>query len=695
MSEHPFLADDYHIRWSTLKPEHVKPDIEHALALANERLEVIRNLSEDELSYETTFGALEVASEELERGWGRLSHLDSVCDNAEQRAALNEMLPQVSAFYSSIPLDEKIWKSLKAYAESYAVKELSPVKQRLVEETCADFIAAGADLSDDKKKRVSEIDAELSKLTKKFSENVLDSTNAWELIVDDEARLKGLPEMAKEGARLDALSNGHGSEDDPKWRFTLQYPSMGPVMQHAEDETLRKQVWEANCTVGFGGDFDNTQYVWQILELRQEKAAILGKDNFCDLILERRMAKNGQAALKFIEDLHDRIFEAFKIDLAELAEYKAVKTGDEPAPLQPWEGGYWAEKRRKEQYAFDDEALRPYFSVTNVMKGMFDITSKLFGIHIEEREAVFGEDKEGAVQVWHPECCYYDVFDSDTQEHLGSFYADWHPRSSKRGGAWMNSLKTGGPCEKGGPRKPHIGLMVGNMTKPVGDTPALLTHNEVETIFHEFGHLLHHLLGDVEVKSLSGTSVPWDFVELPSQIMENFCWDRESLDLFARHYETGEVIPDDLFEKMIAARNYMSASNFMRQLCFGKLDMELHLNLAKYKGRDLDVVDEEILKEYRADLATKSPSMARRFSHLFSGPVAYASGYYSYKWSEVLDADAFTRFQKEGILNSSTGRAFRKEVLARGNSRPVDESYRAFMGRDPELEPLLERAGLA
>ena len=683
MSEHPFLADDYHIRWSTLKPEHVKPDIEHALALANERLEVIRNLSEDELSYETTFGALEVASEELERGWGRLSHLDSVCDNAEQRAALNEMLPQVSAFYSSIPLDEKIWKSLKAYAESYAVKELSPVKQRLVEETCADFIAAGADLSDDKKKRVSEIDAELSKLTKKFSENVLDSTNAWELIVDDEARLKGLPEMAKEGARLDALSNGHGSEDDPKWRFTLQYPSMGPVMQHAEDETLRKQVWEANCTVGFGGDFDNTQYVWQILELRQEKAAILGKDNFCDLILERRMAKNGKAALKFIEDLHDRIFEAFKIDLAELAEYKAVKTGDEPAPLQPWEGGYWAEKRRKEQYAFDDEALRPYFSVTNVMKGMFDITSKLFGIHIEEREAVFGEDKEGAVQVWHPECCYYDVFDSDTQEHLGSFYADWHPRSSKRGGAWMNSLKTGGPCEKGGPRKPHIGLMVGNMTKPVGDTPALLTHNEVETIFHEFGHLLHHLLGDVEVKSLSGTSVPWDFVELPSQIMENFCWDRESLDLFARHYETGEVIPDDLFEKMIAARNYMSASNFMRQLCFGKLDMELHLNLAKYKGRDLDVVDEEILKEYRADLATKSPSMARRFSHLFSGPVAYASGYYSYKWSEVLDADAFTRFQKEGILNSSTGRAFRKEVLARGNSRPVDESLPRIHGQRP------------
>lgn len=695
MSDHPFLADEFHIRWSTLTPDRVKPDIEHALGLAGQRLDAIRNLSAEEISFDTTFGALETASEELERGWGRLSHLDSVCDSKEQRAALNEMLPQVSAFYSSIPLDAAIWKSLKTFAESGAVKELSPVKQRLVEETCADFISAGADLADDKKKRVSEIDAELSKLTKKFSENVLDSTNAWSLVVDDEARLKGLPEMAKEGARLDALNEGHGSEEDPRWRFTLQYPSMGPVLQHADDDSLRKQVWEANCTVGFGGEYDNTELVWKILELRQEKAEILGKENFCDLILERRMAKNGKSALKFIEDLHAKIYEAFKIDIAELIEYKSEKTDTDPQPLQPWESGYWAEKRRKEQYAFDDEVLRPYFSVEKVMSGMFDITSKIFGIRIEERETVCGEDKEGAVQVWHPECCYYDVFDTETAEHLGSFYADWHPRSTKRGGAWMNSLKTGGPGENGGTRTPHIGLMVGNMTKPVGDKPALLTHNEVETIFHEFGHLLHHLLGDVEVKSLSGTNVPWDFVELPSQIMENFCWDRESLNLFARHYETGEVIPDELFDKMIAARNYMSASNFMRQLCFGKLDMELHLNLAKYKGRDLDQVDEEILKEYRADLATKSPSMARRFSHLFSGPVAYASGYYSYKWAEVLDADAFTRFQKEGILNSSTGRAFRQEILSKGNSRPVDESYRAFMGRDPELEPLLERAGLA
>jgi len=446
--------------------------------------------------------------------------------------------------------------------------------------------------------------------------------------------------------------------------------------------------------VGYGGEYDNTELVWEILELRKEKAKLLGKDSFCDLILERRMAKNGRSALDFVEGLHGRIKEQFEVDTAELIEFKAKVLGDDSEPMEPWEIGYWAEKRRKEQYDFDDEALRPYFPVPNVMKGMFDICSKLFGIRIEERETVFGEDREGAVQVWHPECMYYDIFDSESGEHFGSFYADWHPRSSKRGGAWMNSLKTGGPVICSGDREAHIGLMVGNMTKPVGDKVALLNHREVETVFHEFGHLLHHLLGNVEVRSLSGTNVPWDFVELPSQIMENYCWNRESLNMFARHFETGEVIPDELYEKLLSARNYMSATAFMRQLQFGKLDLELHLNYDRYKGGDLEVLDEEILKGYKADLATKSPSFARRLSHLFSGPVAYASGYYSYKWSEVLDADAFTRFQNEGILNEETGRSFRDEILSKGNSRPVDESYRKFMGRDPELNPLLERSGL-
>ncbi len=684
-TNHPFLAEDYHIRWSTLTPDHVEADIDKALEIAEANLEKIRLLDLAKISYETTFGALEVVSEDLDRAWGRLNHLDSVCNNDEQREALNAALPRVTAFYASIPLDDAIWENLKVFADSAAAKDLDATRERFVDETCASFIQSGADLPADQKARVAELESRLSEITQKFSENVLDSTNAWELVIEDESRLAGLPESAKAAAAADA--EGKGLKD--KWRFTLQYPSMGPVLQYADDDDLRRQIWEANCTIGRDDDFDNTALIWEILELRQEKAELLGYDNFADLTLERRMARNGEAALKFTEDLHDRIADAFLKDTEELQLWKAEQSGTEPGPMQPWEVGYWAEKRRKAEYDFDEEELRPYFPLPSVMEGMFGIVSKLYNIRIEERET--GED----IEVWHPECCFYDLFDNASDELLGSFYADWHPRESKRGGAWMNYFETGLPPMNGEPREPHLGLMVGNMTKPIGDKPALMDHREVETIFHEFGHLLHHLLADVTVKSLSGTNVAWDFVELPSQIMENFCWDRESLDLFARHYETGDPIPESLYQKMLAARNYMSASGFMRQLGLGKLDLNLHVKLNDYRGRDLDEVDREILADYKAPLATDGPSMARRFSHLFSSSTGYAAGYYSYKWAEVLDADAFTRFRKEGILNPETGQAFREAILSKGNSAPADELYEDFMGRAPDQAALLERSGLA
>jgi oligopeptidase A len=674
---HPFLASDFKIKWSSLTPVHIKADVTAAIETGKANIETIKTAVPEEATFENTFGALESATEDLDRAWGRVNHLDSVANSDELREALNEMLPVVSEFSSSISLDDDLWKVLKSFASSEAIASLSEIQQRFVQETCDDFKAAGADLDPEAKKRMFEINSELASETQKFGENVLDSTNAWELFVENEEDLAGLPESAKATAAEDAAAKGK----EGQWRFTQQFPSMYPVMQYAENDELRRKIWEGGCTIGHVGEYDNSQHIWNILKLRREKAALLGFKNFADQVLERRMARSGKGALDFTEDLHEKIKDQFETEVVQLQKYKATKTGSESAPLEPWEVAYWSEKQRKELYDFDDEALRPYFPVDQVMEGLFSLTSKLFGIKISSAEA----------EAWHPEVTFYDIHDASSGDHLGSFYADWHPRESKRGGAWMNFLETGLPD----PRTPHLGLICGNMTKPTGDKPALLTHNEVETVFHEFGHLLHHLLSDVGIKSLAGVNVPWDFVELPSQIMENFCWDRESLDFFAKHYETGETIPDELFDKMIAARNYQSASTFMRQLAFGKLDLELHLRSEELEGRDLDEIDRELLQDYKAKLATESPSMSRRFSHLFSSPVGYAAGYYSYKWAEVLDADAFTRFSKEGVLNPETGMSFRKEILAKGNSRPVDESYRAFMGRDPDQTALLERSGLS
>lgn len=687
---HPFLAPDFHVRWSTLVPEAVEPDIRHALETAKANIETICAQDPTAANFKSTFLAFENASEALNDGWGRLTHLDSVSDNPAQREALGKMLPEVTDFYSSLALNDRLWNVIKAVGESEEIATLSPVEQRFVTETLEDFRQAGADLAPDKKKRVAEIEAELSKLTKEYSEHVLDSTNAWDLVITEESKLAGLPESAMAGAAANARAKGL---EAPAWRFTLQSPSMFPIMQHLHDEEIRKQVWKASTEVGSGEKYDNTNLVWRILELRQEKAEILGHQHFADLTILRRMAKSGSAAIEFIEKLHDRIHPTFLAEYKQLAQYKAAKSQQPIGELEPWEVSYWAEKQRQENYDFDEEEVRPYFPVDGVMAGMFEIASRIFGITIGEKETVFleagAENSTGAVETWHPECKFYEIHDSKSGKHLGSFYADWHPRESKRGGAWMNGLHTGAQGE------PHLGLIIGNMSPPVDGKQALLTHREVETIFHEFGHLLHGLLSDVPVKSLSGTNVPWDFVELPSQIMENYCWDRESLDLFARHFETGDVIPEELFSKMLAAKNYLSASGFMRQLAFARLDLELHTNLSQHVGKDLDDVDREVLADYLAPLKTPTPSMMRRFNHLFSSPTGYAAGYYSYKWAEVLDADAFTRFQAEGILNPETGAAFREHILSKGNSVPPDELYRRFMGRDPEQEPLLVRAGLA
>ncbi len=702
MSEiaHPFLQDDFHIHWSSLVPEVIESDIKAALEEADGRIEALcGDVDSAELTFENTLLALEEATEGLSRAWGLVGHLDSVRNSDELREAHNAMLSEVTQFFSRIPLNNRLWLRVKRYAESSEVASLTAIQKRLLDETVRDFVQSGADLPPEEKEKLESVQAELATVTQKFSENVLDSTNAWELVLEDKSRLAGLPETAVGVLQSEAAAKDLGTADKPVYRITLKAPVYFPVLEYADDANLRKEVWQGSITVGNGGEFDNTELIAEILRLRQDKAAILGKANFADQVLEDRMAGNGATALGFVEDLAKKTQAFFVREVDELKAFRQEQDSDWNGEFEPWDVAYWAEKLRKTEYDFDEEEVRPYFAIDSVIEGMFRLTERIFGFRITERDSAFTAPGEtpgsAAVEVWHPEVKFYDLHDAETGDHLGSFYADWHPREEKRGGAWMNYLKTGSPPRGETPRRPHLGLICGNLTPSSADKPALLTHREVETVFHEFGHLLHHLLGEVSIKSLNGIHVVWDFVELPSQIMENFCWSRVSLDFFAKHYQTGEPIPDVLLEKMLGARNFQSAMGQMRQLALGKMDLELHVNHQDLSETDdLDGLVRGILEGYLMPMATNPPAMARRFTHLFASATGYAAGYYSYKWAEVLDADAFTRFADAGVLSEEVGREFRAKILSQGGSREAGELFRDFMGRDPDQKPLLERCGL-
>jgi oligopeptidase A len=686
MPENPFLDPSFHIRWTALRPELVEPSIDTALARAEGALRAIES-AEGPPTFENTFVALDEATDALNRAWSRVTHLQSVADSPQLREAHNKVLPRVSAFSASIPLRPALWARLKAFAALPEAGRLGPVRARFIGETVSEFREAGADLPAEGRARLEALQSELAQLTQRYSDNVLDATNAFQLVVEDEGRLAGLPAHAKARARADAAAKGLGSEERPVWRFTLHMPSAEPLMTYAADDALRHEMWSASSLVGSVAPHDNAPLISRILALRAEKAKLLGREHFADLVLARRMAKTGARALEFIEDFRTRCATAFARECRELEESKARDTGQPAARLAPWEIGYRAERLRRAHYDFDEEELRPYFPMDRVVAGLFKLAGRIFGIRVAERA-------RGDVETWHPDVLYYDVFDS-RERHIGSFYADWHPRESKRAGAWMNYLITGGP-QADGSRRPHLGLICGNMTPPGPGRPALLTHREAETIFHEFGHLIHHLLGEVEIKSLNGTNVAWDFVELPSQIMENWCWEREGLDMFARHFETGAPIPEPLFRKMTAARNFRSACVTMRQVAFAKMDLLLHMRAEEFSvAADLEARVHALIDDCLVPTDPTAPTVVRRFTHIFSDPVGYAAGYYSYKWAEVLDADAFTRFRREGIFNERVGREFVDRILSKGNSADPAQLFRDFMGRDPDLGALLARSGLA
>jgi oligopeptidase A len=454
-------------------------------------------------------------------------------------------------------------------------------------------------------------------------------------------------------------------------------------MTYLDDSSIRRQLYSAYCVRATSGEHDNRQITARILELRREKARLLGFANFADLVLEDRMAHTGARALGFLDDLKGKTERRFREENRELLEFRRSIESAAAPELKPWDVGYYSEKQRAALYDFDEEALRPYFPLERVVEGLWTLVNRLYGIRVTQ---------EPNVPVWDEHVKVYNIHDEDGA-FLGSFYADWYPRENKRGGAWMDGLLTGGPSADG--FKPHLGLICGNLTPPVGGKPALLTHREVETIFHEFGHLLHHLLSRVEIRSMAGTNVAWDFVELPSQIMENWCWEREALDLFARHWQSGEPVPEDLFQKMKRARTFRAANMQMRQLGFGFIDLLLHIRYSPEQDGDPVEYSRRILQEFSPAPLPPDHAMIAAFTHLFASPVGYGAGYYSYKWAEVLDADAFTRFRDNGIFSREIGNDFRSHILSKGDSEDPAELYKSFMGRDPDPGALLQRSGLA
>ncbi|HEX4136735.1 MAG TPA: M3 family metallopeptidase [Bryobacteraceae bacterium] len=676
MPENPLLSITFHIPFDRVRAEHVEPGIRELIARSQSNIDRIVQDSAPR-SFANTMRALENSTENLDYALAIVRHLESVATTPELRAAWNAVEPEASAFYSRIPLNEGLWKQLQSYSATSDARALKGTKQRLLTKTLDSFRRHGAELDPAGKKRMAEIDVELAKATTKFSENVLDSTNAFELIVTDESKLSGLPPGAIAMARQSAEAKKiYG------WRFTLQAPSYVPVLTYLDDREIREKMYRAFTARATEAQRDNRPLLKRILELRREKAELLGFPDFADFVLHDRMAHKGNRAMKFIEELKAKTDPFFAKENAALQAF-AKEDAFAGRTLESWDVGYWSEKQRRALYDFDEEQLRPYFPAERVVEGMFTIVERLYGIKVQQKSGV---------PVWHPDVRYYEVHDRD-DALLGAFYADWFPRESKRDGAWMEGFITGSFVSDNR-FEPHAGCICGNLTPPIGDKPALLTHREVETIFHEFGHLLHHVLSRVEVRSLSGTSVAWDFVELPSQIMENWCWEREALDLFARHYQTGEAIPEDLFRKMVRARTYRGANAQMRQLGFGFVDLKLHREYDPARDGDVVTYARNVLQQFSPAKFPENYAMIAAFTHLFASPVGYGAGYYSYKWAEVLDADAFTRFLDEGIFSPNVGGAFREHILSKGDSEDPAELYRKFMGREPDPDALLLRSGL-
>ncbi|MCX2720717.1 M3 family metallopeptidase [Lentiprolixibacter aurantiacus] len=673
MSEvNPLLVAFDEAPFSRIKNEHFKPAFLSALEDARKEIDdIVKN--NEAPTYANTIEAIEFCGQHLDRISSLFFNLNAANTNETLQGLAQEISPLLTEFSNDITLNDDLYKRVKAVYDSRQTMDLNPEQITLLEKKFRHFTRNGANLSEEDKKRLREIDTALATRKLSFGENVLAETNKYELHLQDPGQLEGLSEGVVEAARQ--LAESRKKEG---WVFTLDYPSYLPFMKYAKNRELRKKLYLAFASKGFHGDkLDNTGLVMEISRLRFERARLLGYESHAHFVLEERMADTPQKVMDFLDEMLEKAKPAAEREFQQLKDF--ARDTDGIADLQKWDAAYYSEKLKKKLFELDDEQLKPYFKLENVLDGVFRVTEKLFGLRFE---AVDDVDK------YHEEVITYRVFDEEGK-FIALFYADFHPRSGKRGGAWMTSFKP--QYRKGGKnQRPHISNVC-NFTRSTKTRPSLLTFTEVTTLFHEFGHALHGMLADTEYPSLSGTSVYWDFVELPSQLLENWCYEKEALELFAFHHKTGEVIPMELINKIKASATFQEGMATLRQLSFGLLDMAWH-------GKDPSGVKDVKAYEAAAFEATRlfpdhqDTCMSTAFSHIFQG--GYSSGYYSYKWAEVLDADAFAYFKEEGIFDQETAQKLRRHILSKGGTEKPMELYVRFRGREPRLEALLERAGL-
>jgi len=662
-------------RYTSVRPEHVTPAIDRLLA---ENRAVITELTQERTpaTWHAFAQPLENANERLARAWGIVAHLHAVCDSPALREAYNTNLPKVTAYRTALAQNLGLYGKLKALRESTEFVNLPQSRRKTLENDLRDYRLGGAELASGQKQRFAEIQEELAALEAKYSENLLDATNAFSLLVADRNDLAGVPEDVLRAAEDAAQREGHSG-----WKITLHAPCFGPVMQYARNRDLREALYRAHVTRAseFGKpDLDNTSIIARELFLRREKARLLGYRDFAELSLVPKMAGSPKAALDFLEDLAQRALPSARRDFAELEVFAREDLGLDM--LNAWDIAFASEELRMRRYAFSEQEVKQYFPEPKILEGMFRLVETLYGLRISNDSG----------ETWHPDVRFFRLSDSNGKL-VGQCYFDLYSRDTKRGGAWMDEAITRQRLAHG--LSTPVAHLVCNFPAPVGDGPTLLTHDEVMTLFHEFGHGLHHLLSEIDDPGVSGIrGVEWDAVELPSQFMENFCWEWDVLAGMTRHVATGETLPRALFEKMLAARHFQSGMQTVRQIEFALVDMHLH--------HDYDPAGErtprELLDEVRSRVAVVLPPDYNRFlnnfAHVFSG--GYAAGYYSYKWSEVLSADAFSLFEENGVLDSGTGARFRNEILAVGGSRPALESFVAFRGREPRIDALLRHSGM-